>query len=60
MRGLIVSFRTISFLILSRTRRKRLAREPHKRAEYAKKVHGIKAKLYNKRRRSEKIAIKKL
>lgn len=31
----------------------------HKTAEYAQKVHGLKAKLYNKKRHSEKIQMKK-
>ncbi|XP_067000271.1 ribosome biogenesis protein NSA2 homolog [Anabrus simplex] len=40
-------------------KRKREAREPHKRAEKAKKLRGLKAKLYNKQRRAEKIQMKK-
>ncbi|KAL1459361.1 hypothetical protein WDU94_011348 [Cyamophila willieti] len=40
-------------------KRKREAREPHKRAEKARTVRKIKAKLYNKQRRNEKIQMKK-
>jgi len=40
-------------------KRKRDAREVHERAEYAKKTRGLKAKLYNKQRRNEKIQMKK-
>ncbi|KAJ3300008.1 Ribosome biogenesis protein [Borealophlyctis nickersoniae] len=40
-------------------KRKREAREVHARAAYAKKLHGLKAKLYNKKRHSEKIQMKK-
>ncbi|XP_045482943.1 ribosome biogenesis protein NSA2 homolog isoform X1 [Harmonia axyridis] len=40
-------------------KRKREAREPHKRAKIAKSVRGIKAKLLNKQRRNEKIQMKK-
>ncbi|KAI8421394.1 hypothetical protein MSG28_009474 [Choristoneura fumiferana] len=40
-------------------KRKREAREPHKRAEKARKLRGIKAKIYNKERRNEKIQMKK-
>ena len=41
------------------TRRKKEARSAHKRAEYAKKVLGIKAKIYAKRRHAEKVTMKK-
>lgn len=40
-------------------KRKKEAREPHKRAEKARKLRGIKAKIYNKERRNEKIQMKK-
>merc|ERR1712086_18027 len=40
-------------------KRKRDAREVHERAEYAKKTRGLKAKLFNKQRRNEKIQMKK-
>ena len=40
-------------------KRKRAAREPHKRSEKTKKLRGLKAKIYNKRRRNEKIQMKK-
>lgn len=40
-------------------KRKREAREPKKRAEKARKLRGIKAKIFNKERRSEKIQMKK-
>lgn len=39
--------------------RKREAREPHKRAEKARRLRGLKAKLFNKERRNEKIQMKK-
>lgn len=35
--------------------RKREAREPRRRAAQAKKLRGLKAKLYNKKRFSEKV-----
>lgn len=40
-------------------KRKREAREPHKRAEKARTLRGLKAKIYNKERRNEKIQMKK-
>ncbi len=40
-------------------KRKKEAREPHERAKKAKMLTGIKAKLYNKKRHSEKIQMKK-
>jgi ribosome biogenesis protein NSA2 len=40
-------------------RRKKEARSVHKKAEFAQKVHGIRAKLYNKQRHNEKIQMKK-
>jgi len=40
-------------------KRKREARAPHKRAEQARSLRGIKAKLFNKERRNEKIQMKK-
>jgi hypothetical protein len=40
-------------------RRKREAREVHKRSKYARKVSGLKAKLFHKQRHSEKVAMKK-
>ena len=41
------------------TRRKKEARAAHRRAEFAQKVHGLRAKLYNKQRFQEKAAMKK-
>ncbi|XP_076065968.1 NSA2 ribosome biogenesis factor-like IP259 [Oratosquilla oratoria] len=40
-------------------KRKREAREPHTRAEKAKKLRGLKAKMYNKERHAEKVQMKK-
>ncbi|KAJ3085708.1 Ribosome biogenesis protein [Quaeritorhiza haematococci] len=40
-------------------KRKREAREVHQRAAKAQKLHGFKAKLYNKKRHAEKIQMKK-
>jgi ribosome biogenesis protein NSA2 len=40
-------------------KRKKEARESHERSAYAQKVHGIKAKLLNKKRHAEKIQMKK-
>jgi ribosome biogenesis protein NSA2 len=40
-------------------KRKKEARENHKRSQYAQKVHGLKAKLYSQARYKEKIAMKK-
>ena len=40
-------------------RRKREAREGHERSQYAQKVHGFKAKLFQKQRRVDKIQMKK-
>ncbi|XP_015524967.1 ribosome biogenesis protein NSA2 homolog [Neodiprion pinetum] len=40
-------------------KRKREAREPHKRAEKARSLRGLKAKIFNKERRNEKIQMKK-
>jgi ribosome biogenesis protein NSA2 len=39
--------------------RKREAREVHERSAKAQKLHGLKAKLYNKKRHTEKIQMKK-
>ncbi|KAI9809051.1 MAG: Ribosome biogenesis protein [Sarcosagium campestre] len=39
--------------------RKRLAREGHKQSQDAQKLHGLRAKLYQKKRRNEKIQMKK-
>jgi len=39
--------------------RKREARLVHKRAEFAQKVHGLRAKLHHQRRHAEKIEMKK-
>ena len=41
------------------SRRKKEARSVHKRSEFAQKVHGLRAKLYNKQRHNEKIQMKK-
>merc|ERR1719242_1844249 len=40
-------------------KRKKEARRPHEEAKVAKKLRGIKAKLYNKKRHAEKIQMKK-
>ncbi|XP_046863238.1 ribosome biogenesis protein NSA2 homolog [Xenia sp. Carnegie-2017] len=40
-------------------KRKKEAREVHERAEHAKKLHGLRAKLYNKKRHAEKVRMKK-
>jgi len=39
--------------------RKKEARSKHKRAEYESKIHGLRAKLYHKKRHHEKIQMKK-
>jgi len=39
--------------------RKREAREVHRRAEYAQKVKGLRAKLFNQQRFKEKATMKK-
>jgi len=39
--------------------RKRQAREPHRRAAFARKVHGLRAKLYNRQRFKEKAEMRK-
>lgn len=39
--------------------RKRVAREAHKRSEFAQKVHGIRAKLYHQKRFKEKATMRK-
>lgn len=43
----------------TRRRRKRDAREVHRRAKFAQKVHGLRAKLYQQKRFKEKAAMKK-
>lgn len=40
-------------------KRKREAREVHRRSQFAQKVHGLRAKLYNQKRFKEKAAMKK-
>lgn len=40
-------------------RRKKEAREVHRRSKFAQKVHGLRAKLYNQKRFKEKAAMKK-
>nr|CAH7740331.1 unnamed protein product [Callosobruchus chinensis] len=40
-------------------KRKKEAREPHKRAQVARSLRGIKAKIFNKERRNEKIQMKR-
>lgn len=40
-------------------RRKKEAREAHEHAAKAKKVRGIKAKIFNKERHAEKVQMKK-
>jgi len=39
--------------------RKKEARQAHQRAKFAQKIHGLRAKLYNKKRYKEKAAMKK-
>lgn len=39
--------------------RKRVAREAHKRSDFAQKVHGLRAKLYNQKRFKEKATMRK-
>lgn len=39
--------------------RKKEAREVHRRSKFAQKVHGLRAKLYNKKRFKEKVEMKK-
>jgi len=39
--------------------RKKEARSAHKRAEFESKVHGLRAKLYHKKRHAEKVQMKK-
>lgn len=40
-------------------KRKRAAREVHKKAAFAQKVHGLKAIMHHKKRHAEKVALKK-
>jgi len=40
-------------------RRKKEAREVHKRSRFAQKVHGLRAKLYNAKRYKEKAIMRK-
>jgi len=40
-------------------KRKKEAREAHRRSEFAQKVHGLRAKLYHKKRYAEKATMKK-
>lgn len=40
-------------------KRKREAREVHRRSQFAQKVHGLRAKMFNKNRYAEKAAMKK-
>jgi hypothetical protein len=40
-------------------RRKRIARMPHKKSAQERVMHGLRAKLYHKKRHSEKIEMKK-
>ena len=41
------------------TRRKKEAREAHRRSKFAQKVHGLRAKLYNAKRYKEKAQMRK-
>lgn len=41
------------------TRRKKEAREVHRRSKFAQKVHGLRAKLFNQKRFKEKVQMKK-
>jgi ribosome biogenesis protein NSA2 len=47
------------FFLASPLRRKKEAREVHKRATFARRAHGLRAKLYNKKRFAEKAQMKK-
>lgn len=40
-------------------RRKKEARQAHEQSAKAQKLHGLKAKLYNKKRHAEKVQMKK-
>jgi hypothetical protein len=40
-------------------RRKKEAREAHRRSRFAQKVHGLRAKLYNAKRYKEKATMRK-
>ncbi|XP_011405472.1 PREDICTED: ribosome biogenesis protein NSA2 homolog [Amphimedon queenslandica] len=40
-------------------KRKKQGREPHAHSKYVKRLHGLKAKLYNKKRFAEKVAMKR-
>lgn len=40
-------------------KRKKEAREVHEKSAKAQKLHGLKAKLYNKKRHAEKVQMKK-
>jgi ribosome biogenesis protein NSA2 len=40
-------------------KRKKEGREPHAHSKYVKRLHGLKAKLYNKKRFAEKIEMKR-
>jgi hypothetical protein len=50
----------ITLLILLIFSRKKEARMAHSRAAFAQKVHGLRAKLFHKKRHSEKIQMKKM
>lgn len=52
------SWMEIVFVWLMR-RRKRAAREVHKRSDFVKRVHGLRAKLFAKKRHAEKVQMKK-
>ncbi len=50
----------VEFILKLITRsRKKEARAAHKRSEFAQKVHGLRAKLYAKKRHAEKVEMKK-
>jgi len=46
-------------ILTNLSRRKRIAREGHKASKNAQKLHGLRAKLYAKKRHAEKIQMKK-
>lgn len=52
-------FPTKSYDLYTYFSRKKEARLAHKRAEYAQKVHGLRAKLFHEKRHKEKIEMKK-
>ena len=45
--------------MLNVNRRKKEAREAHRRSKFAQRVHGLRAKLHNQKRFKEKVEMKK-